>query len=426
MLLHTKKIVFLFALSFSVLFLYPSALADRIDPGDLVYKGAFRLPDNDEWQYSGYAMTYYPKGDPSGKNDGYPGSLYIVGHDHHQRVSEITIPPPIISSGKKPGDLNVAETLQPFNDIRSGMFGELEIPRAGLAYLPRQGLQKTDKLHFCWGQHFQDNDPSHGWCELDVSLPESAGVWYFNGFGNYVTNDYLFEIPVEWAEVNTPGQYLATGRFRDRQWSGKGPALFAYGPWEEGNPPERGTRLKNITPLLLYGVQEPGAIEITNRDNMKMKYFKEADEWSGASWLSAGDDSALVFVGTKALGRCWYGYSNGVEYPTSGDSDEIYPETPLWPHDDRGWWSEDIEAQIIFYDTDEIAQVAKGRKNTYEPQPYAVMTLDEILYDPGFDLQRAKRYLVGAMCFDRQRGILYIIERRADDEKSLVHVWAIE
>ena len=67
----------------------------RIERSQLVYRGAFRLPDGSNesnWEYSGYAMTFYPAGDPEGPDDGYPGSLFAVGHDHQQHVSEIAIP----------------------------------------------------------------------------------------------------------------------------------------------------------------------------------------------------------------------------------------------------------------------------------------------------------------------------------------------
>jgi hypothetical protein len=396
-----------------------------VQPTDLVYMGAFRLPGasgGSNWEYSGYAMTYYPDGDSGGPDDGYPGSIFAVGHDQHQQVSEISIPIPVVSGDLN--ELNTAITLQEFQDITGGMFGELEIPRTGLEYLSAQGSQTTGKLHFCWGQHFEDEqNPTHGWCELDLSNPQTAGAWHFGGYTNYVANDYLFEIPADWAAANTPGQLLATGRFRDGHWSGRGPALFACGPWNDGNPPSSNGTLDALTPLLLYGVQEPGAIEITNYDSMEMNGFKEADEWSGGAWLSAGNKSAAILVGTKATGNCWYGFSDGTVYPINGG--EI-PEVPPWPHDDRGWWSEGIVAQIIFYDPADLAGVANGDMETYEPQPYASLDIDEYLFDPGFNYERGKRYLVGAVSFDRERGFLYVFERMADeDEKSIVHIWRV-
>ena len=63
---------------------------------------------------------------------------------------------------------------------------------------------------------------------------------------------------------------------------------------------------------------------------------------------------------------------------------------------------------------------------TYEPQPYAVLSIDDYLYDPGFDYERGKRYLVGAAAFDRENGYLYVVERLADeDDKSVIHVWEV-
>jgi len=395
---------------------------------DLVYQGAFRLPaepDEYGWDYSGYAMTFYPDGDPDGPADGFPGSLFILGHDQVQLIAEVSIPAPVKSETKNPAELPTAGYLQGFHDITGGMFPELEIPRAGLAYLPAQGGQTSGKLYFCWGQHFQfEQAPSHGWSELDLSFPDPAGPWYIAGFSNYVTNDYLFEIPQTWAEVYAPGMYLATGRFRDGTWGGLGPALIAIAPWSEGNPPSPGAILQNAVPLLLYGENVPGVPEITVSDDRRMQDFSEADEWSGGAWLEAGEKSAVILVGTKALGDTWYGFSNGVVYPTSGDEDEEYPEVPPWPHDNRGWWSQDISARILFFDPSELGAVALNEWDTWQPQPYASMSLDEFLFDPGFDYERGKRYLVGAIAFDRANGLLYIIERLADEnERSLVHVF---
>ena len=102
----------------------PPAGTSLVRPENLVYRGAFRLPEgsgSSSWEWSGYAITYCPEGDPGGERDGYPGSLFAVGHDHQQMVSEISIPRPVISTQKRVDDLNVARTLQPFRDIRNDL-----------------------------------------------------------------------------------------------------------------------------------------------------------------------------------------------------------------------------------------------------------------------------------------------------------------
>jgi len=404
---------------------------NRIQPENLTYLGAFRLPEGSggsNWDYSGHGLTYYPGGDPAGADDGFPGSLYGFGHDHQLMVSEITIPTPVIS--KNLDDLNTAATLQPFADITAGLFDPdaVDLPRAGIEYLPPQGNQTTGKLHFVWGQHFQFFEPSHGWSELDLSNPQPAGLWVFDGFTNYVTSDYLFEIPEAWANAYTPGLRLATGRFREGVWGGFGPALFAFAPWEDGSPPPPSSTLTSITPLLLYGIQEEGNPEIVSDSSMMMNGYQEADHWWGAAWLTSRDYAAVVFAGTKALGSSWYGFANGVVWPydCADHTPVTCPDVPEWPYSDRGYWAESFQAQMIFFDPNQLAAVAQGHIQPYEPQPYATLDLTPYLFDPNIDLGEYKRDLVGAAAFDREHGYLFVVERLADEYKSVIHVFQID
>ena len=188
----------------------PSGL---LQPADLTYEGAFRLPDasgGSSWEWSGDALAYYPGGDPEGPRDGYPGSLFGVGHDWDKQVSEITIPAPVVPAGKQLGAMNTAQTLQPFRDVRAGVgnLGVLqELPCVGMEYLPPQGAQSTGKLYLCWGAHFQEeaeNVASHMWCE--VGLTGSRGAWWVGNYSPYSVNDYMFAIPDSWARSYTPGK----------------------------------------------------------------------------------------------------------------------------------------------------------------------------------------------------------------------------
>ncbi|HEB65181.1 MAG TPA: hypothetical protein ENJ02_06550, partial [Chloroflexi bacterium] len=47
----------------------PPPPGERIQPEDIVYLGAFRLPEasgGSSWEYSGQGLTYDPQGDPAG------------------------------------------------------------------------------------------------------------------------------------------------------------------------------------------------------------------------------------------------------------------------------------------------------------------------------------------------------------------------
>lgn len=409
----------------SLLFIFCSisTYGQCIQPDDLDYLGAFRLPDVDgdvAWEYSGTAMTCDPNGDAEGPDDSLPGSLFIIGHDWFQYVSEVSIPQPVISATKNIDELNTAAMLQPFGDIKAGLFGELEMPTVGLTFLPDATGAARGALYFCWGQHFQFHEPTHGFCRLDLSAPQSSGPFYFGTANNYTSCDYMFTLPDEWAAAYTHGQNLACGRFREGQWSGLGPALYAFSLFPADHP-AAGDTIKTITPLLLYGRDDPTLPEVLVDDSIKMDTYRPADQWSGAAWLSAGTKNAVVFSGTKAMGHNWYGFGNGVVWP----DEPPYPNVPDPPFDDRGWWCDSIRAQIIFYDPADLAAVAEGRLDPWQPQPYATLDINDVLFDPGFDFPRYKRWSLGAACFDREHGHLFIIERRADDEKSLVHVWYV-
>ena len=123
--------------------------AGLIQPGDLVYAGAFRLPpspgtpENVGWEWGGTALAYRADGDAGGPADGYPGSLYGAGHEHTQHLSEFEIPVPVVSAGKNLAELNVARTLQGFANVRGSLYDGLdwEMPRVGLAIA-------RGKLHF--------------------------------------------------------------------------------------------------------------------------------------------------------------------------------------------------------------------------------------------------------------------------------------
>jgi len=401
--------------------------SENIMPEDLEYLGAFLTPDPDPdddshmWEWGGQAMAYDPSGNPSVLRDEFSGSLYGAGHDVWNLISEITIARPVISPTKTLEQLNTAQTLQPFADVRNGLFDWIdEMPRVGMALLPPQENQTTSKLYLCWGQHIQDPHPSHMWCEKDLSHPNPQGEWSVKGLNPYNSNDYLFEIPQEWSDQYTPGLRLATGRYRDGGWSGFGPTLAAIGPYNHGNPPSDGQQLDSNL-LIQYADYYEGEPERWD----EMNGYCHSDEWSGAAWLYTGDKSAVVFVGTKGIGETWY-----------GDPDGPCMECGL-PHL-RGWWSEQFQGWFLFYSVSDLAKVATGQMQPHDIQPYAHLNVDDVLW---YIDSEQEKYHLGACAFDGENGLFYVFEpgrdastgkRESNDnpryetERTLVHVWRIK
>ncbi len=438
----------------------PSAAA-LVQPTDLEYLGAFRLPGGEErpqtFAYGGNAMTFNPDGDPSGAADGFPGSLFIMGHDRMpygdlpdgNQVAEVSIPAPIPS--KNLADLNTAEFIQGFANVAQGQFTELEeIPRVGLQYLNRP--ETGAKIHIAWGQNIQPEDvASHGWFNATLSNPDFQGTWFIGYQNLYSVNGYMFEIPAAWADAYTAGRYLATGRMRDGGQGGMGPTIFAYRPWNaDGSPPPAGTHLQEVTLLLYENAYN------TDQITRCLNGYQHPDSWEGGAWLTTpSGKTAVLFAGTKSTGtKYWYGYIHpaGSEQVcvdadvTDFTTCRMADGSPCPPSDfsgccdesagtcisDRGWWSTRFDAQFILYDPADFARVAGGQLEPWQPQPYATLDLDDHLYlnPPEWDEVNLgwgdqRRFRIGDVTFDRANGLLYVLEWFADGAKPVVHVWRV-
>ena len=428
-------------------------------PGALTYLGAFRLPDDGDrpltFEYGGNAMAFRPDGDPGGAADGFPGSLFISGHDRlaygempdGSRVAELAIPAPTPSAVV--ADLPQASFLQSLSEVTQGMFDGLdELPRMGLAYLDHPSTGSL--LHIAWGAHFQEPpQPSHGLLTPDLSAPDPQGPWYVGQASLYAINGYMFNLPLDWADANTGGQPLVTGRYRDGGWSGKGPTLYAYQAWTDaqGTLPAAGTRLAATT-MLQYEDSQLGPAPT----HQAMACYQHADQWEGASFVRASDGTeAVVFAGTKGTGgKFWYGWVNPSgsdpcielelvdQFTTCWNADgSLCPAADLTGcaghNDNRGWWSSRFDAQLIFYDPADLARVASGQLQPFEPQPYAALDVDDFLYanpdgvEPemlGTGDQRLNR--LGPLTYDHASRRLYLLEYFADGAKPVVHVFGVD
>ncbi|MEW5870324.1 MAG: hypothetical protein AB1894_13700 [Chloroflexota bacterium] len=432
----------------------------RLQPANLQYLGAFRLPYGEDrpltFAYGGNAMTFNPQGDPGGAADGFPGSLFITGHDRlaygelpdGSQVAEIDIPAPLPSRDLQA--LNQATFIQGFHDIARGYFQGLdEIPRIGMLYLdtPATG----PKIHLAWGQHLQPDPPdaSHAWFDPNLADPHMQGAWYIDDLHPQSVNGYMFEIPAEWANAYAQGRPIATGRFRDGGWSGMGPSIVAYRPWvdEHGTPAPDQTHLEASVLLLYESSLNTSEIE------RSMTGYQHPDEWEGGAWITTpSGQSAILFAGTKSVGdKYWYGFLHPTDPQQPCVEVEMVGMFTLCRQADgspcpqadfagcsnhteyRGWWSTRFQAQFILYDPDDLARVAAGQLQSWEPQPYASLNLDEHLYLNPAGLEpemlgtgEQQRNRIGDVAYDRQNGLLYVLELFADEAQPVVHVWRIQ
>ncbi|MCC6155028.1 MAG: hypothetical protein IT367_14780 [Candidatus Hydrogenedentes bacterium] len=452
-----------FLYSFFVISIAISAFAQTqlVQPADFAYLGAFRLPGGEDrpqtFAYGGYAMTFFPQGDANGGNDGFAGSLFVMGHDRlpygelpdGNQIAEITIPAPVNS--KDLGAMNTAEFVQQFTNSARGLFTEYdEIPRVGMQYLDVPGVGPI--LFLAWGQHFHEDAvkqvATHAWISTTLNRPHANGAWFIGDVSLYSVNGYVFDVPLQWASENAGGKILVTGRYRDGGWSGQGPALYAFRPYDaNGKAAANNAHLECVT-LLQYETSR-NSEDVVNKS---MRGYQHADEWEDGAWLTTKNgNTAVLFAGTKGIGaKYWYGWANPAgpdvpcietefvnDFPTCRKADgSRCPKSDLGGcegHNDyRGWWSSAFSAQFILYNPDDLAKVARGAMQPWEPQPYAAVKLDQqMLLNPGHveedmigrGVQR--RFRIGSIAYDRAHDLLYVLEPFADGTKPVIHVWRI-
>lgn len=386
-----------------------------ITPGNFEYLGAVRPPhiaqNGTGFAYGGWGVAYRADGDPNGPDDGCPGSLFLVGHQSHQMVAEISIPAPVNSKYQRADELPVAEILQPFDDITDGLLEEMT--DGSSEHFRLGGLLVTDnQLHWTMFKYYNVANIdylSHGTSGLDMKSAPVEGPWHLGPmnsrrpeWNSYKHAGYIFEIPPAEATQWFGGRNLISGLqiSTGLQASSQGPAMFAYSLPPEGTP--RGACLSAI-PLVWYSEQEP----ITRHH--------PSDRWTGGAWLTLGNKQAVVIVGRKALGEFYYGEAR-----------------PQDCNQDKGYHGPPYEVEMFFYSPASLIHAANGALPAQGLSPW--MRWDCLSEGGGLN-----QYMfdtcgkhVGGLAYDRHRNLLYLVQVDAgttsDNEYEplpVIHVFRI-
>lgn len=375
---------------------HPGPLAEGVLlPGDLTYLGAFRPPHveglNSSFSYGGAALAYREDGDSDGAEDGFPGSLFLVGHVYDQQVAEISIPQPVISKHKSLDDLSVSNVLQPFGDISDGIRESLSTSESQPYRIG--GLQVVSSaLHWTIFRYYNVEGYdfwSHGISSLSMRRPVAAGPWHLGPFNSgatewhaYKNAGFICDAPPSVAErlggrTLLSGLQISTGL----QTSSQGPALYAYRLPQGVAPP--GTCLDAV-PLLWYSLEQP------------LDQHHPADLWTGAAWLELGNRQSVVFFGRKATGPVYYG--------------EAHPGNCF---DSKGYHGDPYEAQAVFYRAEDLLDVAAGRRHAFSVQPLYRWTEASVGGGLGQYLFPTCHQTLGGVAYDRRHNRLYIVQKEA-------------
>ncbi len=386
----------------------PPPEVTRLSEQDLSYLGAFRLPEEFNWGALG--MCFYPPG------DGGAGSLLVTGMaTRPAEFGEVSIPAPQPSPDWQ--QLPAAELLAPLrgfaDDLVRRDLGEwAEFTAAsGIEYVPARGAQTRAKLYGtidCWYCVGDETFPTVFMSELDGSNPR--GLFHVGPrelpFHGNKSGDYLFTVPQWYADRHLGGRTLVTGKTRGASFGSMGPTLFAFRPWETEAP---GGDLDAVAMLwyrLDWGCASPN---VSDKSLCDYPGFTMGDKWEGGAFVESGGRCTVILDGRKGLGGNHYGEPRR-------DDCSLY----------KGYHSDPYERQVVFYDVEELGEVAAGRRQPWTVVPYRTWRPTE-LYNR--DAAGHSCSEVGGMAYDRQGRRLFIIEKSLPafnlDDQAVVHVWRV-
>lgn len=395
-------------------------------PSQFEYAGAFRLPE--DYSYGGEAIAYNPNGDGgqtgTGSADGFAGSLFVTDLNQVERgfVGEVSIPEPVISPSKNLDDLNEITTLQNPGNIRPAnvqSWDFVDIWRTGLEYIPDE-----NRLYSSWSIHYTvtgDKHASISACDASsLSGSEKLGAWYVGNSAeapnDAMANDFLFDLPHEWASEHAYNRELVTGRCRDGGLSGLGPTLYAMPLLDNITPPAANSPLE-ITTLLQYG-----PVEGTDNYNYpnSLNNYNHADAWRDADFISTKEGrGCVIFAGNKARGNNWYGYQGENMRHDWVIADLPYPDFWETDPDGKGWRANSYEPMFMLYGIQSFEFVTNGIINPYDPQPYCGISIDKNIF-------WGSRHEISSASYDPINQRLYVTEYNAPaDGRLLIHVWNI-
>jgi len=388
--------------------------SDQLTPSDFTYQGAFRLPSDFNW--GSRAMSYYPSG------NGGLGSLYVTGFDLNEpEFAEVSIPE--LSTTTEWQELTEATVLRAMTNFDGGLierygnenenFDAEWAVVSGIAFVPKQGTQTSDKLYGSLDYWYGVVDESHltiWFSELDGS--NAHGLYHVGPnevpYHGNKSGDYLFSVPKWYADMYLGGRTLVTGKTRGAFYGSQGPTLFAFKPWDTDDHSGN----LDAVPMLWYNIYYPDCAgpNVGDKANCDFPDFTMCDKWEGGCFVESGEKRAILLLGIKGLGVNTYGA------PPSGACE-----------DSQGYHCDPYERQVLFYDIDELGASAMGNRDPWSVVPYATWRPEEFYLGDNDGHTCGE---VGGMDFDTDHRRIFMIEKGLggynNENAAVVHVWTVQ
>lgn len=364
--------------------------AGRIGQSDLVYVGAFRVPQGTQgsstFDYGGTALAYNPASN----------TLFVTGHAQQQMTAEISIPEPVNASSV--ASLNTAKVVQAFRDPLEGkrasvnpgepngenIGGQLvhngKLYVSAYSYYDGSGTQSTS--HFVRPLNLATSGQVQGPFKLG---PSSLRARWLAG--------YMAHIPSEWQAAFGGPALTGLGGVPIVSAASNGPTAAVFNPADVGG--------SNAATLLLgYPLSNTLAHLYGSNESTTNPYWNRTSEVRGAVFPDG--TGSILFFGKHGTGPYCYGTGADCNDPTDSSKGEHgYP----------------YKQYVWAYDANDLVAVKNGQRSADSVKPYAIWSLGTP-FSGGTNL-------IGGAAWDPQTRRVFVSAMKQDGSYPVVLVYRI-
>lgn len=340
------------------------------------------------------------------------GDLVILGTDLTGYIVVCTPATPVLT--ENPAEMNQATTVATYSDPTGGLwqtdggnsrwedvvvmddrivftafsyYDRAYDGRGGMGFL---NLTFTGPTGMFW-----PGDPDSV-AEAVSGLEGSRSIWYpgkICGQGQ--------QVPAAYVEG---GRTLALGRSRDEYGpdASAGPSLYLIDP----------DSLANTVVALCYDQQ--GAVGENNPGPHSLPGYSLTDQLTDMAWI----DDTVLFTEWKCDSASHYGQPGNPD-PEIGDMGACTDTNAGYVCGHLGDPLDLQKGRFLLYRASELMAVSRGEMDHWEPQPYAVIYVDDVMAGADCD-----KNLAGA-AWDETNRYLYVIQTRKNGDGPVCHRWSV-
>ena len=407
--------------------------APLVQPANLVFEGAFRVPDGlhpgahlDDWsiehgwdsfQYGGLAMGVDPA----------HNSIFMVGNNQGALVAEIGVPS-LVPSVDVAG-LTVASLLQPFADPTEGLIdtinpGSDNSKKIG-GLLPDPDHNRLFSAAYDYYDGNGSQQVSHFVSSLDMSLVGNVlGPYQVGTIGAGFVDGYFGLVPPEWQTAFGGPVINGNCCLGVISRTSYGPALFAIDPAMLGSSPLPAKPLvyyPRLHPLLEPGLTpcpDPNTCNpVVDGWNSQSTLFNGTTEVRGVAFPSGW--RSVLFFGRHGVGEFCYGFgTDQVDLVGTIPDGEIDPYCMDPEDDSKGVHAYPYKDYVWAYDANDLAAAAAGARDPWTVRPYAVFPLTLPFATTGGTHMSAT--------YDPPSGRIYVSQYQGDGVLPLIYVFKLQ